>query len=282
MTRKAVVAIDGGIASEAALGWAIDAAVALSLDLEIVCVLDVDHASPDELERLAPRLHGVLDDAVERVAHAAPSVHAVSVLRRGRRRAELVNASEDAVMLIVGSDKPKAAAGLVHGTLSLQLADSVHSPLVIVPKGWTHHGDAVVVGQGDETDADALLFAVRQAESSKQPLRIARAWQVSAMMDLYLLGRGYLQPDTEKFNRQLLNDNAATIRRAHPQLTVQQRLHRGDTSSVMAEEASKASLVVVGTHRRGPLSGFLLGSIGHDLLMELPCPIAVVPPGTHR
>jgi nucleotide-binding universal stress UspA family protein len=40
--------------------------------------------------------------------------------------------------------------------------------------------------------------------------------------------------------------------------------------------------VVVGTHGRGAVSRVVLGSVGHDLLLDTSCPVAVVPAGVAK
>ncbi len=278
MTGRAVVAVDGGPASDAALGWAIDVAKRLSLDLEIVAVVDLAEASPEQFERLEPPYRQVLDSAIERMSREAPAIHAVSVIHHGPRRTRIVEASRDASMLVIGSDKPGTVVGLLHGTLPLQLADSAVCPLVVVPRQWTPGGTAVVVGQGDTTDREALTFAVTQATATGQPLRMVRAWDVPGLLDAYLLGRGLVFDEVKRVNGQALDNTVRLVRQTYHELIVESRLKRGNPSVVMLEEARTASLVVVGTHRYGPVAGLLLGSIGHDLLLNVPCPIAIVPP----
>lgn len=42
-------------------------------------------------------------------------------------------------------------------------------------------------------------------------------------------------------------------------------------------ETRDTELVVIGTHHSHALGEWMLGSVGHDLAMHLPCPVAIVP-----
>jgi nucleotide-binding universal stress UspA family protein len=62
----------------------------------------------------------------------------------------------------------------------------------------------------------------------------------------------------------------------HPHLVISTSTPVGPAAPALAEEARDASLVVVGTHGRGILRRLALGSVSHDLLLNAPCPVAVV------
>ncbi|MEE3703947.1 universal stress protein, partial [Pasteurella multocida] len=63
----------------------------------------------------------------------------------------------------------------------------------------------------------------------------------------------------------------------HGRLAVDAVLEHGRPSVVLSQRADGARLAVVGTHGRRAIAGLLLGSVGHDLLMNMPSPVAVVP-----
>jgi nucleotide-binding universal stress UspA family protein len=64
----------------------------------------------------------------------------------------------------------------------------------------------------------------------------------------------------------------------HPALTIERHLIRDSRSAALLRFASRSSLLVIGTHRRGVLVGSLLGSVAQDILWRADCPICVVPP----
>ncbi|WP_426323964.1 universal stress protein [Microbacterium sp. E-13] len=59
-------------------------------------------------------------------------------------------------------------------------------------------------------------------------------------------------------------------------LEVVRRVERGYPSQIINELAADARLAVVGSHGRGALARFLLGSIGQEVLARLATVTAVV------
>lgn len=284
MSRKVIVAVDGGPASDAALGWAIERSRVDSADLELTAVVDPAR-NPHRLtaERLQEPFRAALDHALDRVGAevsraGASSTHAISVIHHGSRIDELVNASGDADLIVIGSDRTGALTGLLHGTMAQQLAEKTRCPLVVVPVGWTDSALPVVVGQGDETDEAAVAFAAAEAQLRARSLHIVRAWDIPPIVATYLLAQESFYDEVERTTRVALAAVAAQIRAGHPGLIVEERVENAQPAVALVEAAAAASLAVVGTHRRGPVGGLLLGSVGHALLMAMSCPVAIVPP----
>ena len=87
--------------------------------------------------------------------------------------------------------------------------------------------------------------------------------------DLYLEN---MQASTEE----VLSLALAGLASDYPDLVVERRVERGYPSQVLNEIASGARLAVVGTHGRGALARFLLGSISQEVLGRLATVTAVV------
>jgi len=67
------------------------------------------------------------------------------------------------------------------------------------------------------------------------------------------------------------------LREESAELVVRERLREGAAARVLADAAEGADILIVGRHGRASAGETLLGSTGHGLLLELPCPVAVVP-----
>jgi nucleotide-binding universal stress UspA family protein len=61
-----------------------------------------------------------------------------------------------------------------------------------------------------------------------------------------------------------------------PGLQVTKVVIAGDPVEVLGDAADDADLLVVGSHGRGALARFLLGSVSHGILTQLDAPTVVV------
>jgi nucleotide-binding universal stress UspA family protein len=140
-----VVGVDGSDHSRRALGWAMREATHHHVPLTVISVrtepvrpatrvLWAVHDSPEsdfnpELARNA--LQKFVDEVAGEIGETVPEV-TVSVVTGGVA-GELVNASRDADMLVVGSRGSGGFARLLMGSVSSQVTHHASCPVVVIP-----------------------------------------------------------------------------------------------------------------------------------------------------
>lgn len=139
-----VVGVDGSGHSELALQWALSEAAARHAPLTVLAVDPVslsvwgggplptqaDHASRDKARQIAQEM---TDKAVGLLTGdarpASVTVRAIS----GNPAEELISASRDADLVVVGSRGAGGFSRLMIGSVGSQVAHHAHCPVVIVP-----------------------------------------------------------------------------------------------------------------------------------------------------
>ncbi|HSP76689.1 MAG TPA: universal stress protein [Cryobacterium sp.] len=284
MVEKVIVAIDGGAASKAALEWALERVVTLEriqgtpVSLELTTVVELGwYPSEGSDYSSQPAYERALAEAVRRVEQVAPSCRKTSYIRHGVPVDELARASATADLLVVGTKKTGVLAGTVFGTLPLRLAAHARCPLVVVPVNWEPGGGRIVVGMEDDVTAlVAVDFAAREAERFHLPLDIVHSWMIPTTVAVEY-GAVLPYEEMRDAHARILSGATRRVRDAHPGLHITEVLEQGTAASALVGASRAASLVVVGTHGRGAVGSLFLGSVSHDVLMNLPCPVAVVP-----
>jgi nucleotide-binding universal stress UspA family protein len=136
--RRIVVGVDGSQPSRHALHWAQFMARVLSAAIDAVAVWDtsaimaeewVDDWNPEK--EITANLHSTLEE----VLGTQPAVQVREVVRRGSAARELLQASQGAQLLIVGSRGHGGFKGLLLGSVSSVCAEHAHCPVLII------HGD---------------------------------------------------------------------------------------------------------------------------------------------
>jgi nucleotide-binding universal stress UspA family protein len=134
---------------------------------------------------------------------------------------------------------------------------------VVVSADWEPtHGEVVVGWTTDGTSDAALEFGAREASRRGNPLTIVHATS---------------SPDPREIQRGLLAGAARGVRHEHPELRVSEVLQQGSAAVAIVRAATYAELVVVGSRGRGAITDFFLGSVSHDVLLNMPAPVAVIP-----
>lgn len=279
MVERVIVATDGGNASSAALEWVIERAKSVAMTVTITTVVEDEWELPGgaEVDFRAP-YEQALHTAKERLAAAAPKVKVSTQTLRGFPAAALIEASLDGDLLVVGTNRTPPLAGIAHGTLALKVAGQAGCPTVVVPAGWSAGGGQVVAGWDDDRTSDAALdLAAAEAVRAGRPLVVVHSWRVPAAIGVETAGSGIMFEALASANLELLTEATDRIRKAHPDLSVSGHLETGSAAISLVKAAKDASLVVVGSRGRGVIAGFVLGSVSHDLLMNMPAPVMVVP-----
>jgi nucleotide-binding universal stress UspA family protein len=142
-TPKIVVGYDGSANAEHALGWAIRQAALQHGTLTVLAVNEVA-ASPwtgnpavmPQDTVMLQQARTAAEDAVTKAAHELGDAEQPSVTvtaRNGFATEELISASRDADLLVVGSRGQLTFPALRLGTTSAKIAHSAECPLVLVP-----------------------------------------------------------------------------------------------------------------------------------------------------
>ncbi|MET1044859.1 MAG: universal stress protein [Microbacteriaceae bacterium] len=275
--QQVIVAVDGSPASLAALDWAIERSRHVEMAIDLVAVLWIPDAAFQTETELRPFYEKTLHDAEEHVRRTAPRVRTSVNLVRGVPVNELVDFSTTASLLVVGSDKSSRLRGLVYGTIPLRLAALARCPLVVVPRVWKQHPGPVMLAVGEEPATESADFAVAEAAARGAVLDLIHVWAASPIYPVPVAELHYPYTTIRDAHRDVLDAEKARILAANPKLTVTDQLKEGPQIHVLVDAGERAQLLVIARTGKGILRELLLGSVAHDVLLNPPCPVAVVP-----
>jgi nucleotide-binding universal stress UspA family protein len=138
-----VVGVDGSPNSELALDWAMGHAAALNAPLTVVAVHEVPKSYWGGIPVIGPadepvlqKLHQAADEMAQRAAGRLGDARPPSVTVRalsGFVVAELVEASKEADLLVLGTRGISGIARLLAGSVSAEVIQHSLCPVVIVP-----------------------------------------------------------------------------------------------------------------------------------------------------
>jgi nucleotide-binding universal stress UspA family protein len=125
---------------------------------------------------------------------------------------------------------------------------------------------------GSEESLAALAWAAREAVRRGSPLRVVHAWrfQSHAAVDTG-------DPDTQaEWVRGTVADAVRTVGERHPELDVTTDVLEGSAVETLVAAADAAEMLVLGSRGHGPVVGFLLGSVGQQVIAEATRPVVLV------
>jgi len=225
---------------------------------------------------------GVLEDAASRAGERRPGLDITTEVTRGSPAGVLVDESERASVVVVGNRGRGGFASLLAGSVATQLATHARCPVIVVRPGtdpdaaMTH---PVVVGvDGFERTEAAVEFAFEEASSRGVSLTAIHVWAEPPRS-----GRDQFKPvaydydEARKEATRLLAEALAGFGEKYPDVPVFRELICGlDPAYHLLRATEEAGLVVVGSRGRGEFSGFVLGSLGQNLVHHATCAVAIV------
>ena len=175
MKRRLIVGVDGSAAAERALAWASAAARATDAELLVAHVVDLSLiASPTRAERIDDG-HRLLADGVA-TAFESGVEQASSTLLSGDCAVRLLELSQGALMIVVGSQGAGRIPSILLGSVAFRLAGHADCPVVLVGEHARLPGDpaasAVVVEEFD-ADSEVLTFATALAQAFDKRVVVA-------------------------------------------------------------------------------------------------------------
>jgi nucleotide-binding universal stress UspA family protein len=297
-TRTILVGYDGSPGSGQALDWAAETARDLGAKLHIIHAVNVAMIPGFSMfeggeyhDNLTDASSSVLDEGRQRAQRYLDDAAITASSDLGSPAGAIVDRSEGADLVVTGTRARGRLAGGLLGSTSYSIAAHAKCPVVIVrAQDGDDAGGApprpgpdypVVVGADDSDPASRAVDAAADVASmAGAPLRIAYVAHAPSMESwAYVESSKAGSESTHKVREHAdstLEAESERAKAAHPELTVSTEVLYGDPGPVLAELATRAGLVVVGSRGRGGFAGMLLGSTSHRLIRDATCPVMVV------
>ena len=285
-----VVGVDGSASADQALDWAIEQAALEHRPLTLVHALGplgtsgtawLDQAGVNQrdiLDAMRSDGQGLLDAARDRAFSKAPQLVVHEVLRLVDPREALLELSQEASTIVLGSRGRGPVRSLVLGSVSVGVSRHASCPVVILrPRNLGVVRRGVLVGaDGTERCRATLEFAYRQASLRRLPLTVMHCfWDAQGATT----GARVIPDDAEGFEDQrlLLAESVSGMTEKFPDVNVRTELARGLADDCLVRASAQMDMVVVGYHHSGSVSGLVYGSVASTVLEHASCIVAVVP-----
>lgn len=279
-TARMVVGTDGSPPSLTALRWAALEAQRRCFELAVVVAYNWRTlatrllAGAEFKEYIRDLATAVVDAAVAEVRTIAPRVRVHGHAVFGEPAPVLLNASDQADMVVLGSHESDGHNGPRTGSdaasVSAQVAARTACPATVVVRGDDGRNTApVVVGVDDSASAEFAIgvafeeaarrscpiMAVRAYEPTRPPRRADGSAQTPAGLELALLGQ------------------IAGWHDKYPDVPVEHTLAKGSPAAVLTAWSRYAQLVVVGGPTRPPARRLPVAPVGRQLIRHADCPV---------
>lgn len=282
-----VVGLDGSPAEDRALAWAVDQAVAEQRPLVLVHAVGpsstmwLDPAGidyRDDVASLRATAHRLLADARTAVHYRAVGLEIHEVVRVADPSDLLVELSQQAVVVVLGSRGRGPVRSLVLGSVGMGVTRRAACPVVVhrpSNPGLVRNG--VVAGvDGSARSLPVLEFAHRQAALRDLPLTV-----VHCLQDL---PDGRVEPEPvdprsaeADAQRLVVAEALAGLAERYPEVRSRVELVRGPADAALVALAERANLLVVGAHAGSAVTAAVFGSVSATVVARSGCPVAVVP-----
>lgn len=280
MSEQIVVGVDGSEAAEKALIWAAETASRVGAHL-VIAHADPARSQPDGTSESGPDYgHQLLRESIATAVEVSGACSISTVLRAEQPSRLLLELSEDAAIVAVGTRGAGAVVETLLGSVARRVAAHARCPVVVVPQSWrppsVETQRPVAVGISfSESGRQALEFAFAEAHRRRVPLVAVRAWAdfdwATPMADYLTAGHdGVRHRDQERMTR--LIDEAW---RRYPSVEVDTELSSESPYNALHGAAERSDLLVLGCRNDDHLFS-RLGAVGTRLLHTSPCPVAIV------
>lgn len=278
MSETIVVGVTNSPASQRAITWASRRATAPGTSLRLVAVVGGAVGVVGEDEVVVEALQAAQDLLASHAVMLIQLGFSVdTAVLRGDPVRQLIQASVGAALLVIGSDHDGRDHAKHHGVHGTRIVAGAHCPVVIVPDTDVSPRSGVIVGvDGSPISEAAIAFAAAEADRSREPLIAVAVWTpLIVPRNPVVYSEQYLD-SMQALTEEALAMSLAGLSQTYPDLEIVRLVESGYPSQVINRLAESARLVVVGSHGRGAVGRFLLGSISHEVLQTLKTVTAVV------
>ncbi|MCV7091206.1 universal stress protein [Mycobacterium interjectum] len=281
-----VVGVDGSPASNAAVCWAARDAAMRHVPLTLVHMYSTYVPTFPQI----PLPAGVtvwqeqdgrqaLEQAVKIAEDAVQGDHKPAIsseLKCSPPVATLVELSEQAEMVVVGSNGRGAVGRLLLGSVSSGVVQHAKCPVAVIRDEdplMPHPQQAPVLVGIDGSPASELATAIAFDEASRRgvDLQALHAWSDVQVLELPGFDWAVVKAEAERS----LAERLAGWQERYPDVTVHRLLVCDRPARQLIEKSESAQLVVLGSHGRGGIARTLLGSVSNAVVHSVRMPVIV-------
>lgn len=286
-----VVGVDGSTAGYGAVSWAAREAQLHHCELKIVSATGA--VGPYGEVSLPPdyfvQRDRVIREHLEEAAAIARTTYSdatratiTTEILEGPERPALIEASETARMIVVGSRGLGQVTAVLAGSVAVGLGAHAHCPVVVIrPKtGQTSEAGSIVVGvDGTANSRPALAAAFDEATLRGVGIVAVHTWSQFSQSSVFVDQVGMSWDAVQDAEQSVLAESLAGYSDSHPQVPIERVVTKAKPARELQERSVNAELLVVGTRGRGGFAGMVLGSTSAELVHTATCPLMIVRSG---
>jgi nucleotide-binding universal stress UspA family protein len=280
-----LVGVDGSRESVHAVRWAADEAAARGCALVVVHVCDAVTTGPWSSSRslragIRHLTQPLVDDGIAIATDGHPQLPVRGRVIIGATVPALMKLSDQAALVVVGSQGRGAMAAHLIGSVPQRLMAHAHCPVAMVrqpPHLAPVRGvSRVVAAIGDrETDGRTVAFAAREAGYRGVPLLVVHAdyvpeWPAGPLSEPAL--RAEQQQRSDRVRAQ-----AQAALGEHPAVEWSTQFCNGRPAAALRELCRPSDLLVMGQHRQDRFLPATVGPVISHVIHQPPCTVVVVP-----
>ncbi len=218
--------------------------------------------------------------AAQRTAHElAPDLVVDTSLTRGERTTGVVQAAEDAQLVVVGRESRRGIERFLTGTATASIAAHAPTDVVVVPSFWVDgegHGRVLVGVKSTHNIHELLSQAFSEAATRGASLRLLTAWHLADPYSDSIEARTHAD-DWARDGEEVLALATADWRTAFPEVEVETSIVHGPAARMLLQASEDSDLLLISRRRLALPPYGHLGGVGHDLLRLSEIPVQVVP-----
>ena len=249
------VGVDGSGPSRAALAWALSRADRLQEPVVLVHVVDEEGSEPSAGTR-------VLDEAVSSALTLLPDLELTPRLVHGSVAWDLAQGMAVDDLIVVGTHKTGYLRGRVSGTRSIVVASMSPGSIAVIPDINLSGRSRVVIGIAESGALpDAVGVGANEAARTGQELAL-----IHAIPD---------HPNAASQGRQLLTTASTLAAERAPGTVIRRRISQQRPANALLDASQASSLLVLGMSRRDPSRPRVIGSVIHEVLLNINAPVFI-------
>lgn len=281
---RILVGVDGTERGLRAAKWALARAKRDASDVTLMVVADGILANQSGLtkETLEKAIENALDEKIGQIAGDYPGLRISKRVATGYVVDEIVDASVEYDLVVVGSHHGRSISEAIGGAKGLLISTHSQAPTVIVPADWDEsaQGEGIVVGVGpkDHVFPAHLTFAAEEAKVTGEAVHIVGSWGTSPVLEMTAAFLGSNQKPLGDIRERELAEQVEQLREKYPDAQIScSCVENPSPAHVLIDAAKDSRLLILGADVRNVVQRTIFGGVAHSVLLKLDVPTIIVP-----